>query len=407
MKRISIVLLLSIFIVGCEYLLRAERSVPDSDVLKIYQQNELILRAKIKELENIIKRQNPTVADINNWESKKEDIQRQVTQLNAEVTNLNAKKNKILAEIGAAEKMNNNHCVPSSNTKGSQNLKVKLNEENEKRIRGIDEFCKKNPPTIEGIEKICMKKPSTPDDPEGSSHVPVPLPLKQITIDCGRHKLRFVKIEPTSSKIDISLSEKKAKYFYEQAQLQTASPLFPFILKSVPEGGNGPIFKSINTFWIQTNLLENPLYKEIISDGSAKAVSHDDAQKVISTLNKRCQGYQFDLPSEEQFVYLARTIYDPAHKNENIKACSKLAPLQTAEGVKQLIGNQWQLTKTRCEQWNTNDPNLQCNPQSYIAKGGATNAKDATECLPEYRGESAPDIRGSNTSLRLILVNPP
>lgn len=135
-------------------------------------------------------------------------------------------------------------------------------------------------------------------------------------------------------------------------------------------------------------------------------VSYNDAKTVIDTLNEQCSGQRFDLPTEEQFVYLAKTIYDLANHKGSFQKCEALKTLNTSDGVKQLLGNQWQLTKSPCEQWSSddNDPSRQCNPQSYVKKGGTTNSKDATECLPEYRAESTPDVREPNTTFRLVLI---
>ncbi|OQW90940.1 MAG: hypothetical protein BWK78_05860 [Thiotrichaceae bacterium IS1] len=124
---------------------------------------------------------------------------------------------------------------------------------------------------------------------------------------------------------------------------------------------------------------------------------------MIDAFNKQCQGYQFELPTEEQFVYLARKVYHPV-KDGALESCHVLTSGEKY-GVKQLLGNKWQLTKSPCESWSndSSDPIKQCNPQSYVKKGGTTDSKDATECMPEYRAETTPDVSEPNTTIRLIL----
>lgn len=269
----------------------------------------------------------------------------------------------------------------------------------------LDESQKESTQLIKGLG-ICQH--SLQKCKEKPQPLLPPVPLSDKIIKCGGvYALYFVKIVPVSHPIDIALTEENAKKFYRQAQSYSASPLYPFIFKAVIEAGKSPKTESIGEFWIQSQPLEERLYNTIIQGGSVNSVSFNDATRVIEELDKQCSGYQFDLPKEEQFVYLARTIYNPANDGtQQFQKCNRLKQLETKEGIRQLLGNQWQLTKSRCEQWG-DDPTQQCNPpQSYIKKGGTADSKDATECLPEYRAESTPDVREPNTTLRLILKNP-
>lgn len=223
-------------------------------------------------------------------------------------------------------------------------------------------------------------------------------------ISCGDYTLHFVKIIPKDSVLNIALTEDNAKKFYQQAQRFITSPLYPFVFKAVAEN-NGIITREVSEFWIQSEPIDERLYKKIITDGSVNSVSFKDAQKVIETLGKMCPNHQFTLPTEAQFVYLAREMYNPADSADGkVIKCSQLQGEITGEGVEKLLGNQWQLTKSECYSWSdSDDPTRECARGTFVKKGGTTDSKDATECLPEYRAESTPDVREPNTTLRLIL----
>jgi formylglycine-generating enzyme required for sulfatase activity len=198
------------------------------------------------------------------------------------------------------------------------------------------------------------------------------------------------------------MTNDQVKTFYQEAQASSGtSPLQPLIFKSVSEIPNT---KVISEFWIQTETIEGKLYEKIIPSGSVDKVSYNDAKKVIDALNKTCPGYQFELPTEEQFVYLARKVYNPV-RDKALKTCRVLKDKVRDNNIKQLLGNKWQLTQSQCGSWSndSSDPIKQCNPQSYVKKGGTTDSKDATECMPEYRAESTPDVSEPNTTIRLIL----
>ncbi|RKZ88918.1 MAG: hypothetical protein DRR19_12015 [Candidatus Parabeggiatoa sp. nov. 1] len=233
---------------------------------------------------------------------------------------------------------------------------------------------------------------------------------KEVSIK-GQYRLRFVQVEsPNDPKgvIDIALSEAQAEQFYRNAQQKlphNSSPLMPLIFRAVSENA---VSKVIPTFWIQQEPINSALYQTIISDGSADNVSYDDATKVINTLNEWCKGtVQFELPGEQQFVHLARTFYNPVETGQ-LKACDTLRKEDDSNRtIKKLLGYQWQLTRSRCQQFDiesSNDPARKCDEQMYVKKGGSIESRDATECMPEYRAQSAPDIREPNTTFRLILL---
>lgn len=236
--------------------------------------------------------------------------------------------------------------------------------------------------------------------------------LKEITIK-KQHQLRFVQFDtPDSPKggIDIALSYPQAEHFYRLAQQKLppdSSPLLPLIFSSASEN---PVFQVIPQFWIQQQPISSALYKTIIPDGSADSVSYDDATVVINQLNEWCQGIaRFELPQEKHFVYLARNIYHLIDTNE-LKSCDQLRQ-EDAEAnhpVKKLLGYQWQLTQSKCQPFDetNSDMALNCDEQRIVKKGGSSESRDATECLPEYRAESLPDMREPNTTFRLILLKP-
>ncbi len=233
---------------------------------------------------------------------------------------------------------------------------------------------------------------------------------KEVAIK-GQYRLRFAQVEsPNDPKgvIDIALREAQAEQFYRNAQQKlphNSSPLMPLIFRAVSENA---VYKVIPTFWIQQEPINSALYQTIISDGSADSVSYDDATKVINTLNEWCKGtVQFELPGEQQFVHLARTFYNPV-ETEQLKACDTLREeYDSSRTIKKLLGYQWQLTRSRCQQFDiesSDDPARKCDEQMYVKKGGSIESRDATECMPEYRAQSAPDIREPNTTFRLILL---
>lgn len=219
------------------------------------------------------------------------------------------------------------------------------------------------------------------------------------------YQLKFirVKVPVNNNVISLSLENEQANKFYRKSQeLAGQSPLQPMIFKSVSDR-NMP--KVIPEFWIQSETIDNGLYNKIIKNGDVDKVSYNDAQKVITQLNDVCGGYKFGLPTEQQFVYLARKIYHPI-KEEDLVACKALKDKEISQ-IKQLLGNKWQLTQSNCDSWSDNldDSSRQCNPKSYVKKGGTTESRDVTECLPEYRAESTPDVSEPNTTIRLIILD--
>ncbi len=233
--------------------------------------------------------------------------------------------------------------------------------------------------------------------------------FKEVSIK-GGYTLRFIKINPPITyQIDIALRKAQAERFYQKAQAMlspnASSPLFPFILRAMSEN---TVFKEISTFWIQEKPIDSKLFRAIIPNGSSDSVSYDDAIQVIKTLNKWCEGkVAFELPSEEKFVHLARTVYNPIKSGE-LKDCERLRKEEESERrqVKKLLGYQWQLTRSKCQPFSevSSEPASQCDEEMVVKKGGSFESKDATECTPEYRAQSAPDIREPNTTFRLILL---
>ena len=233
--------------------------------------------------------------------------------------------------------------------------------------------------------------------------------FKEVSIK-GGHTLRFIKINlPITYQIDIALRKAQAEGFYQKAQAMlspnASSPLFPFIFRAMSEN---TVFKEISTFWIQEKPIDSKLFRAIIPNGSSDSVSYDDAIQVIKTLNKWCEGkVTFELPSEEKFVHLARTVYNPIKSGE-LKDCERLRKEDESERrqVKKLLGYQWQLTRSQCQPFSeeSSEPASQCDEEMVVKKGGSFESKDATECTPEYRAQSAPDIREPNTTFRLILL---
>lgn len=73
--------------------------------------------------------------------------------------------------------------------------------------------------------------------------------------------------------------------------------------------------------------------------------------------------------------------------------------------IKRLLGYQWQLTQSYCQPYDNYNEKIaiRCDEQRIVKKGGSIESRDATECMPEYRAESLPDIREPNTTFRLIL----
>lgn len=262
MKRISAVFWFGVWLAGCIPLPPEPvgKYSNDQDAIKICKQYNIALQNRIRELENTISSlQNPINvpgADVNTLEEKKAGLQRQIVQLQVEITKLEARKNEILAEIKKFQKPSN-VCVslPGSQKfeREYQLLKVKLDEsEGElKRLKGfVKTFCRQPFATNE-IQEIC----------EGDTRQPSP-PINAITVNCGGHNLHFVRIVPKSSSVNIALTEEQAKNFYQQAQLHSSSPLYPLVFKAVPEGGKGNIIKQIDEFWIQSEPVSEGLYKK-------------------------------------------------------------------------------------------------------------------------------------------------
>jgi len=238
--------------------------------------------------------------------------------------------------------------------------------------------------------------------------------LKEITIK-KQHQLRFVPVDtPDSPKggINIALSYSQAEQFYRLAQQKLpsdSSPLLPLIFRAASDN---PVFQVIPQFWIQQQPINSALYQAIIHEGSVNSVSYDDATIIINQLNEWCQRIaRFELPQEKHFVYLARDIYHPIDTNE-LKSCDRLRQEQEADvnnlPVKKLLGYQWQLTQSQCRPFDetNSDTAMNCDEQFLVKKGGSLESRDATECLPEYRAESLPDMREPNTTFRLILLEP-
>lgn len=233
------------------------------------------------------------------------------------------------------------------------------------------------------------------------------------------HLLQFVKIDSGNIE-NMALSEEQATFFYRKALQMlppNSTPVPPFIFKAVSDETK---FRTVPIFWIQVAPVEPELYGEIVPfksgsdnemvrDGSLYKISYQNARDFMEELNKLCEGKaKFDLPTEKQFVYLAKKIYDPVkdyqeNKKALLKPCHELSNLEIS-GVKYLLGYRWQLTKSKCEQFgDSSDPTRECNNRMYVKKGGTATSKNANECMPEYRAEASPRIRQPNTTFRLIL----
>jgi hypothetical protein len=235
--------------------------------------------------------------------------------------------------------------------------------------------------------------------------------IKEVSIK-GQYRLRFVQFDtPNHPKggIDIALRAQQAQKLYQEAQYQlppNSSPLLPLIFRAASEN---PVFRVIPKFLVQQKPIGSALYKAITPDGSIDSVSYDDAIEVINKLNQWCKGTaQFKLPQEKHFVYLARQFYNPADTKQ-LKSCRLLRQEEEFESnraFKKLLGYQWQLTKSHCQPFDDShsDSAIKCDEQRYVKKGGSIESRDATECMPEYRAESLPDMREPNTTFRLLLV---
>jgi hypothetical protein len=236
--------------------------------------------------------------------------------------------------------------------------------------------------------------------------------------DKNQHTLAFVKIDSDNAKIDIALRKADAQRFYREAQLMwqeknssSSSPLLPWILMAVSES---PVEKTIRPFWFQQEPMSSSeeLYKTIVKEGSSESMSYNDARLVIEKLNHWCKGkVTFDLPSEEQFVYLARQLYNPVQTTQLI-SCQDFSDgnsdifTQVKQfSVNKLLGDKWQLTKSDCLPFDSDSKDITCDKGTYVKKGGTRDSTDATECMPEARADSAPDVREPNTTFRLVLTN--
>lgn len=219
-------------------------------------------------------------------------------------------------------------------------------------------------------------------------------------------KFISIKIQSLEKKIiSISITEEQAKSFLQQAQLllsNNSAPIYPFLFKAVSDNAM-PIVMA--NFWIQQNTINSKIYEAIIANGKVDKTSYNESQKVIQQLNNWCKDkVQFELPEEKHFVYLARAAYNPLNSNQ-LKQCAELQQLEPY-GVKQLLAHKWQLTKSLCQPLGINNESnsiRNCDEQSYVKKGGSLASKDATECMPEYRAESTPDINEPNTTFRLLI----
>ena len=326
-------------------------------------------------------------------------------------------------------------CVPVP-VEGKENTPITpvpiITEQTEQSISG-EENTLITPPLPEQTEQPISQEPDSSlpvsSTPHSSQVVPLAEPeqppsdipdcrltqhgstKKEVSVK--GHSLQFVKIN--SGMIDnMALTEEQATVFYRKAfqMLPSNLPVPPFIFKAVSDD---KIPKVVTEFWIQVVPVNPKLYGEIVPfkpglddemvrDGALYKISYRDAREFIEELNKLCEGEAaFDLPTEKQFVYLAKSIYDPVQSGE-LQHCNTLTNLSTNNGVKKLLGYRWQLTKSKCEEFSmSSDPTRECNDKMYVKKGGTATSKSATECIPEYRAEASPRIRQPNTTFRLIL----
>ncbi len=212
--------------------------------------------------------------------------------------------------------------------------------------------------------------------------------------------LRFIRIEPRGEEVVIGYEEEQARAFYDQARQDTTQSIQPWIFRSVPA-----VSRRIEPFFIQERLIEPELYSTILEDGDARRVSFKDVELFISRLNELCMGQaRFALPSEEEFVEVAKQFYLPAERGmRTCKAMQWAGFLSKTVSVSRMLGHYWQLTRSPCEPF-ADSADVRCEPETYVKKGGSHASQSALECLPEYRAEASYDVAQVNTTFRLVLV---
>ncbi|MDY7092576.1 MAG: hypothetical protein SX243_06325 [Acidobacteriota bacterium] len=225
------------------------------------------------------------------------------------------------------------------------------------------------------------------------------LDRREVMISVSGSVLRFVEIRP-SAPVTIGLDEARASELFREAQAQSSEPLMPWLLRSVPA-----VRREVPFFLLQDRLVEPRLYELLVNGAVANEVSYEDARQFIGTLNRLCDGVaQFDLPSEEELVAVAKLVYDPARNG--LIPCTALAHRGKTIQVDQLLGHSWQLTRSACKPLSkrATEP---CPGGSFVRKGGTSKSENALECIPEYRSAARPTVRQKDTSFRLVLRHLP
>jgi len=220
---------------------------------------------------------------------------------------------------------------------------------------------------------------------------------KEVMLTVDGFVLRFLLVRPVQEKLNIGLTEKKATEFLQEMQ-QTDPTTPPIIFRSVSTAES-----KVKPFLLQDRLIDPALYQRLLGEGAeARKVSHDEVSRFIEILNQRCEGQgRFDLPSEEELVVAARKLYNPAELG--LKPCAAVAGFGADMQLAELLGNGWQLTRSRCEPFGRK-PAQSCESDGYVRKGGTASSTNWLECIPEYRITAPPNVRQKDTSFRLVLI---
>jgi hypothetical protein len=267
----------------------------------------------------------------------------------------------------------------------------------EPRARDLETRLEKK---IEELRKELLKRLSALEEAQRRSCVRLEANLggrREVMVLVAGGVLRFVEVLPGSEPVPIGLSRARADELERAAQRATAAPRLPRLLLAVT-----PETRSVGPFFVQDRLIDPELFRRLVPAGrDARAASYQDADALIAELERRCGAKaDFALPSEEQFVALARQLHDSALAAP--RPCAELASEVGRLGVAELLGTAWQWTSSACRAPEGSGFDALCPADSYILKGGAASS-EALECLPEYRGALPLDVRRAETSFRLIL----
>ncbi len=208
--------------------------------------------------------------------------------------------------------------------------------------------------------------------------------------------LRFLEVRPSTGSVVIGLSEDQATEMMQQVQNATQEAILPRIFLSVPAET-----RDVREFYLQDRLIDDELYHRV-TDGDAHRVSYREARSFVEDLNRACSGIaRFALPTEAQFVVAAQMLYNPVVNG--LKPCSALTRIGADLQLTELLGNFWQLTKSKCQAF-AEDSVASCPERSYIRKGGTADSTNSLECVPEYRSAAPESVLQKDTSFRLVLA---